>query len=84
MTNNYGVDIVFEHVADATCGLFAKQLPIMGSYTGTTGELPRAARLFFAGQLKPVRDRTFPLAAAAAALIRLEQLGRFGNIVLEV
>ena len=41
-----------------TCGrCSAKQLSILGSYMGTKGELLRAARLFFAGQLKPV-DRS--------------------------
>ena len=37
--------------------LFSKQLSILGSYMGTKGELLRAARFFFAGQLKPVIDR---------------------------
>ena len=49
-----------------------------------TGELMRAARFFFAGQLKPVIDRTFTLAAAAAAHQRMEVSGQFGKIVLEV
>ena len=64
--------------------LFAKQLSMLGSYMGTKGELLRAARFFFAGQLKPVVDRTFPLAEAAAAQRRLEESGQFGKIVLEV
>jgi len=111
LTGGRGVDVVIEHVGEATwarsvralarggrlvtCGattgaggalnlraLFAKQLTIMGSYMGTKGELLRAARFFFAGQLKPVIDRTFPLAEAAAAQIRLEQSDQFGKIVL--
>jgi NADPH:quinone reductase-like Zn-dependent oxidoreductase len=113
LTNRRGVDVVIEHVGEATwpksvrslarggrlvtCGattgangavdlnaLFAKQLSIQGSYMGTKGELMRAARFFFAGQLKPVIDRTFPLAEAAAAHQRLEESGQFGKIVLEV
>ena len=113
LTNKRGVDIVIEHVGEATwansvralarggrlvtCGattgangalnlqaLFAKQLTIMGSYMGTKGELMRAARFFFAGQLKPVIDCTYPLTAAAAAQQRLEESGQFGKIVLEV
>jgi len=113
LTNRRGVDVVIEHVGEATwpksiramarggrlvtCGattgphgaidlqvLFAKQLSIMGSYMGTKGELLRVARFFFAGQLKPVIDRTFPLASAADAQRRMEQSGQFGKIVLEV
>jgi len=64
--------------------LFAKQLSLLGSYMGTKGELWRAARPFFAGQLRPVVDRTFPLRDAAAAQRRLEESGQFGKIVLEV
>ncbi|HMD35567.1 MAG TPA: zinc-binding dehydrogenase [Vicinamibacterales bacterium] len=113
LTDKRGVDIVIEHVGEATwtksvkslarggrlitCGattgpngaldlqaLFARQLTIHGSYMGTKAELLRAARFFFAGQLKPVVDRTFPLAEAAAAQRRMEQREQFGKIVLEV
>ena len=113
MTNKRGVDVVIEHVGEATwaksvramarggrlvtCGattgangvlnlqaLFAKQLTIMGSYMGTKGELMRAARFFFTGQLKPVVDRVCPLTRAAAAQQRMEESGQFGKIVLEV
>jgi len=113
LTNRRGVDVVIEHVGDATwaksvrslaragrlvtCGattghqvgidlraLFAKQLSLLGSYVGTKGELLRAARFFFTGQLKPVVDRTFPLAHAADAQRRLEASEHFGKIVLEV
>ena len=113
LTNKRGVDVVIEHVGEATwaksvramarggrlvtCGattgakgdlnlqvLFAKQLSIMGSYMGTKGELMRAARFFFAGQLKPAIDRTYPLRDAAAAQERMERSGQFGKIVLEV
>jgi NADPH:quinone reductase-like Zn-dependent oxidoreductase len=113
LTDRRGVDVVVEHVGEATwgeavrslarggrlvtCGattgpngpidlrsLFARQLTIMGSYMGTKGELLRAARFFFAGQLKPVIDRTFRLDEAADAQRRLESSGHFGKIVLEV
>jgi NADPH:quinone reductase-like Zn-dependent oxidoreductase len=113
LTNKRGVDVVIEHVGEATwpksvrsltrggrlvtCGattgsdgalnlsvLFSKQLSILGSYMGTKGELMRAARFFFAGQLKPAIDRTYPLAEAAAAHRRMEESGQFGKIVLEV
>ena len=113
LTNRRGVDVVIEHVGEATwaksvrslarggrlvtCGattgynggidlraLFAKQLTIQGSYMGTKGEMLRAARLFFNGQLRPVIDRTYPLADAAEAQRRLEESGQFGKIVLQV
>jgi NADPH:quinone reductase-like Zn-dependent oxidoreductase len=113
LTNRRGVDVVIEHVGQATwaksvrslarggrlvtCGattgangsvnldaLFSKQLTIQGSYMGSKGELIRAARHFFGGQLRPVVDRTFPLANAAAAHQRMEESGQFGKIVLEV
>jgi NADPH:quinone reductase-like Zn-dependent oxidoreductase len=51
---------------------------------GTKGELMRVARYFFKGQLKPVIDRMYPLAEAAAAHRRMEESGQFGKIVLEV
>jgi len=113
LTNKRGVDVVIEHVGEATwtksvralarggrlvtCGattggngaldlvsLFARQLTLHGSYMGTKGELMRAVRFFFTGQLKPVVDRTFPLADAAEAHRRMEASGQFGKIVLEV
>ena len=112
-TKGRGVDIVVEHVGEATwerslkcltragrlitCGattgfkagidlrfLFSKQYTLMGSYMGTKGELLRAAQFFFAGQLRPVVDRTFPLAEAAAAQDHLERSEQFGKVVLEV
>ena len=113
LTNQRGVDVVLEHVGEATwtqslsslarggrlvtCGattgvtaaldlrmLFTRQLTIAGSYLGSKGELMRAARFFFAGQLDPVVDRTFPLHDAAAAHRHLEDGKPFGTVVLEV
>ena len=64
--------------------LFARQYTLMGSYMGTKAELLRAAHFFFAGQLRPAVDRSFPLAEAAAAQTYLEQGKQFGKVVLEV
>lgn len=112
LTGGRGVDVVVEHVGQATweqsvrsvtrggrvvtCGattgfaasldlrhLFARQLSLLGSYMGTKGELIEATRLFFAGRLEPVVDRTFPLERAAEAQQRMERREQFGKIVLE-
>jgi NADPH:quinone reductase-like Zn-dependent oxidoreductase len=112
LTDKRGVDVVVEHVGEATweksvralarggrlvtCGattgyqgaidlrlLFARQLSLLGSFMGTKGELLRVARFFFSRQLKPVVDRTFPLADAAEAQRYLERSGQFGKVVLE-
>jgi NADPH:quinone reductase-like Zn-dependent oxidoreductase len=112
-TNNRGVDVVIEHVGEATwdrslkcmargarlvtCGattgyranidlrfLFARQYSLMGSYMGAKVELLRAAQFFFSGQLRPVVDRTFSLADAAAAQDYLERGQQFGKVVLTV
>jgi NADPH:quinone reductase-like Zn-dependent oxidoreductase len=64
--------------------LFTRQYSVMGSYMGTKAELSRAAQFFFAGQLRPVVDSTFPLSRAADAHRRLEQGEHFGKVVLEV
>ncbi|MFN2445781.1 MAG: zinc-binding dehydrogenase [Vicinamibacterales bacterium] len=112
-TSGRGVDVVVEHVGQATwersvrclarggrlvtCGattghearldlrfLFSRQYSLLGSYMGTKAELLRAAQFFFSGQLRPVIDRTFPLAEAAEAHRRLEGHEHFGKIVLDV
>jgi NADPH:quinone reductase-like Zn-dependent oxidoreductase len=62
--------------------LFARQLSLLGSYMGTKGELARAAQFFFSGHLRPVVDRTFPLAEAKAAQEYLETSQQFGKVVL--
>ncbi len=62
--------------------LFVRQLSLLGSYMGRKAELLRAAQFFFAGELRPVIDKTFPLAEAAEAHRRLEAREQFGKIVL--
>jgi NADPH:quinone reductase-like Zn-dependent oxidoreductase len=113
ITHKHGVDIVFEHVGEATwaesmkslkrggklvtCGattgpnvsfdlrfLFSRQLSFLGSYMGNLGELHEVLGHVFSGRLKPVVDRTFPLAETRAAHEYLEKSSQFGKVVLEV
>lgn len=64
--------------------LFGRQLSLVGSYMGEKSGLLKAARLFFGGIVRPVVDRVFPLADAAAAHRYLEERRNFGKVVLEV
>ena len=111
ITNKRGVDIVFEHVGQATwkeslkslkaggtlvtCGattgydgnldlrfLFSRQLSLLGSYMGAMGELDEVLKHVFAGKLKPVVDRTFPLSETRAAHAYLASSEQFGKVVL--
>jgi len=112
LTNRRGVDVVIEHVGQATWARSVASLARVGRLSpvarsrapapqliydrfspgssrfpdpmGSKGELMRAARFFFAGQLDPVIDRTFPLADAAPAPRHLEEGKPFGKVVLEV
>jgi NADPH:quinone reductase-like Zn-dependent oxidoreductase len=64
--------------------LFTRQLSLLGSYMGRKGELMRASQFFFAGELRPVVDKTFPLSDVAEAHRRLEAREQFGKLVLVV
>ncbi len=64
--------------------LFSRQLSLLGSYMGVKSELHTIMKLVAAGRLKPVVDRTFPLAEAAAAHAYLESGQQFGKVVLKV
>jgi NADPH:quinone reductase-like Zn-dependent oxidoreductase len=64
--------------------LFSRQLSLLGSYMGTKSELHTVIKLVAAGKLKPVVDRVFPLAEAAAAHAYLESSAQFGKVVLKV
>lgn len=63
--------------------LYSRQLSILGSYMGTMGELYEVLGHVFAGRLKPVVDRTFPMEALPAAHQHMEKSGMFGKIVIE-
>jgi NADPH:quinone reductase-like Zn-dependent oxidoreductase len=64
--------------------LFSRQLSLLGSYMGTKSELHTVMKLVAAGRLKPIVDRLFPLAEAAAAHTYLEASSQFGKVVLRV
>jgi len=113
LTGRRGVDVVFEHVGQATweqsvkslttggrlvtCGattgsvgqtdlrlLFGRQLSLLGSYTGSRGELFHVLKLVAEKKLRPVVDRVLPLAEARAAHERLEKREQFGKVVLSI
>lgn len=63
--------------------LFSRQLSLLGSYMGTKAELHTVMKLVAQGRLKPVVDRVFPLAEAAAAHAYLEGGNQFGKVVLQ-
>jgi NADPH:quinone reductase-like Zn-dependent oxidoreductase len=62
--------------------LFARQLTLRGSYMGTMSELQEVLGHIFAGRMRPVVDRTFPLSEIRAAHEYLEKSQMFGKIVL--
>src|ERR1700677_254625 len=64
--------------------LFARQLTILGSYMGTMSELHDVLRHVFAGRLKPVVDRVFPLSETRAAHEYMENSLMFGKVVLSI
>jgi NADPH:quinone reductase-like Zn-dependent oxidoreductase len=108
-----GVDVVVEHVGEATwksslqavrpggritvCGatsgpnppamlhrIFWKQLSILGSTMGTREDFAAVLDLVATGRVKPIVDRTFPLAEAAAAHEYLESGRQVGKVVLTI
>lgn len=62
--------------------LFARQLRLLGSYMGTMAELNEVLGHVFAGRLKPVLDRAFPLSDIRAAHEYLENSQMFGKVVV--
>jgi len=64
--------------------LFSRQLSFLGSYMGTLGELHEVLKLVFAGKLRPVVDRVFPLTEIRPAHEYLEQSQMFGKVLLEM
>lgn len=66
--------------------IFWKQLSILGTTMGSPTEFAAMLALFGAGpgKLRPVVDRSFPLAEAAEAHRRMEEAEQFGKIVLTI
>jgi NADPH:quinone reductase-like Zn-dependent oxidoreductase len=64
--------------------VFSRQLQILGSRMGSLAEMREAWKLVSDGRVRPVVDRVFPLAEAAAAHARLESRGQFGKVVLSI
>jgi zinc-binding alcohol dehydrogenase/oxidoreductase len=113
ITEGRGVDVVVEHVGEATwktslqaarpggriavCGatsgpnppanlhrVFWKQLEIYGSTMGTRDDFAGVYELVASSRVKPIVDRSFPLADVAAAHQYLESGRQFGKIVLTI
>lgn len=64
--------------------LFWKQATLLGTTMGSAREFAAMLKLYDQGGLRPVVDRVFPLADAAAAHRRMEEGGQFGKIVLGI
>ena len=64
--------------------VFVRQLSITGCYMGGVKELVEVLKWVEAGKIRPVVDKVFPLAQAAAAQQRMLDRRNFGKIVLKV
>jgi NADPH:quinone reductase-like Zn-dependent oxidoreductase len=80
-------------IAGATAGgrseinlrrLFWNQLHIIGSTMGSRADVANMLRMVAGAKLRPVIDRTYPLAHAVDALRHLERGDQFGKIVIEI
>jgi NADPH:quinone reductase-like Zn-dependent oxidoreductase len=64
--------------------MFFKQLTLMGSTMGSPREFAAFLKLYGEAKLRPVVDRVFPLAEAAAAHRRMNEGEQFGKVVLKI
>jgi len=64
--------------------IFGKHLSVIGSTMSPQKDFRAVMRLVFAGKLKPVMDKTFPLKEARAAQARLERGEQLGKITLTI
>ena len=64
--------------------MFGKHLSIVGSTMGTQADFEAVMAQVWAGKVKPVVDRVFPLAEYPAALARMMAGEGFGKILIQV
>ncbi|GAB1472526.1 zinc-binding dehydrogenase [Chloroflexota bacterium] len=64
--------------------IFAKHLSIIGSTMSASADFHEVLELVFAGKLKPILDKTYPLQEAAEAQERLWRGDNFGKITLDI
>jgi NADPH:quinone reductase-like Zn-dependent oxidoreductase len=64
--------------------LFWSQLQIIGSTMGSNDDVSNMLRMVAGTELRPLIDRSYPLAGAADALRYLESGEQFGKVVVEV
>jgi NADPH:quinone reductase-like Zn-dependent oxidoreductase len=64
--------------------IFSKHLSIIGSSMGTRSDFATVMDLVFAGKLKPVMDRIYPLIEARSAQDHLEKGEQLGKITLTI
>ena len=69
---------------DDIAAIVNKQLKIYGSTLGSRREFFQLISFLNASKIKPIIDRVFPLAEAAAAQRYLEAAQQFGKVVLEI
>jgi alcohol dehydrogenase len=62
--------------------VFTREIAILGSYMGGSGELLKVLELFKQRRLRPVVDISMPLSRARDAQMRMEKSEHFGKIVL--
>jgi NADPH:quinone reductase-like Zn-dependent oxidoreductase len=62
--------------------VFYRHLTILGSFMGSKAELLAALKFVESGKIRPVIDRTLPLAEARQAHELMQQRSQFGKLVL--
>ncbi len=64
--------------------LYSRFISVIGTTLGSPWDFAQVVTLLGHGKIKPVIDRVFPLAEAAAAQLYLESGEQFGKVVLEI